>query len=74
MSDALRQHEPPVHGDPVTVFPFGGRKGNPVVGDHAADNETFGGRTLNRRVEIEIYPAAPIVAAAGASVLPATPQ
>jgi len=44
------------------------------VGDHAADNETFGGRTLNRRVEIEIYPAAPIVAAAGASVLPATPQ
>lgn len=41
------------------------------VGDHAADNETPGGRTLNRRVEIEIYPAAPIVAAAGASVPPA---
>lgn len=36
------------------------------VGDHAADNSTPGGRTLNRRVEIEIYRAAPIVAAAGA--------
>lgn len=37
------------------------------VGDHAADNSTPGGRTLNRRVEIEIYRAAPIVAAAGAA-------
>lgn len=36
------------------------------VGDHAADNTTAGGRTLNRRVEIEIYRTAPIVAAAGA--------
>jgi len=36
------------------------------VGDHAADNSTPGGRTLNRRVEIEIYRAAPIVIAAGA--------
>lgn len=44
------------------------------VGDHAADNETPGGRTLNRRVEIEIYRAAPIVAAAGASAQPAAPQ
>jgi outer membrane protein OmpA-like peptidoglycan-associated protein len=35
------------------------------VGDHAADNTTAGGRTLNRRVEIEIYRAAPVVAAAG---------
>jgi outer membrane protein OmpA-like peptidoglycan-associated protein len=35
------------------------------VGDHAADNGTVGGRTLNRRVEIEIYRAAPVVAAAG---------
>jgi outer membrane protein OmpA-like peptidoglycan-associated protein len=34
------------------------------VGDHAADNDTAGGRTLNRRVEIEIYRTAPIVAAA----------
>lgn len=38
------------------------------VGDHAADNSTPGGRTLNRRVEIEIYRAAPIVTAAGAAV------
>ena len=29
------------------------------VGDHAADNTLPGGRTLNRRVEIEIYRAAP---------------
>ena len=36
------------------------------VGDHAADNSTPGGRTLNRRVEIEIYRAAPIVTAASA--------
>lgn len=36
------------------------------VGDHAANNSTPGGRTLNRRVEIEIYRAAPIVTAAGA--------
>lgn len=36
------------------------------VGDHAADNSTPGGRALNRRVEIEIYRAAPIVTAAGA--------
>jgi outer membrane protein OmpA-like peptidoglycan-associated protein len=36
------------------------------VGDHAADNGTAGGRTLTRRVEIEIYRAAPVVAAGGA--------
>lgn len=36
------------------------------VGDHAADNSIVGGRALNRRVEIEIYRAAPVVAAAGA--------
>ena len=29
------------------------------VGDHAADNTLPGGRTLNRRVEVEIYRAAP---------------
>lgn len=33
------------------------------IGDHSADNATPGGRTLNRRVEIEIYRAAPIVVA-----------
>lgn len=36
------------------------------VGDFAADNTTARGRTLNRRVEIEIYRAAPVVATAGA--------
>jgi outer membrane protein OmpA-like peptidoglycan-associated protein len=35
------------------------------VGDHAADNTIAGGRALNRRVEIEIYRAAPVIAAAG---------
>jgi outer membrane protein OmpA-like peptidoglycan-associated protein len=35
------------------------------VGDHAADNATAAGRTLNRRVEIEVYRAAPVVAVAG---------
>lgn len=29
------------------------------VGDHAADNDSQGGRNLNRRVEIELYRAAP---------------
>lgn len=38
------------------------------VGDHAADNATVGGRALNRRVEIEIYRAAPIVTVPAASV------
>jgi outer membrane protein OmpA-like peptidoglycan-associated protein len=33
------------------------------VGDHAADNALLGGRALNRRVEIEIYRAAPEIPA-----------
>lgn len=36
-----------------------------ATGDHAADNSLPGGRALNRRVEIEIYRAAPVVASAG---------
>lgn len=32
------------------------------VGDHAADNTSDGGRRLNRRVEVEIYRAAPVAA------------
>lgn len=43
------------------------------VGDHAANNDTMGGRTLNRRVEIEIYRAAPVVAAPLALEVAATP-
>ncbi len=45
------------------------------VGDHAADNATPDGRALNRRVEIEIYRVAPVVATAGAlaASLPARP-
>jgi outer membrane protein OmpA-like peptidoglycan-associated protein len=38
------------------------------AGDHAADNELPGGRALNRRVEVEIYRAAPPAAVALASV------
>ncbi|MBE2242148.1 MAG: OmpA family protein, partial [Burkholderiaceae bacterium] len=30
------------------------------VGDHAADNTDAGGRSLNRRVEIEVYRALPV--------------
>lgn len=30
------------------------------VGDHAADNSDAGGRSLNRRVEIEVYRALPV--------------
>jgi len=30
------------------------------TGDHAGDNQTASGRTLNRRVEIEIYRALPV--------------
>lgn len=37
------------------------------VGDAAADNSSADGRTLNRRVEIEIYRAAPIFEALSAS-------
>jgi outer membrane protein OmpA-like peptidoglycan-associated protein len=37
------------------------------VGDHAADNSAAGGRRLNRRVEIEIYRAAPVAATMQAS-------
>jgi len=44
------------------------------VGDHAADNATAGGRTLNRRVEIEIYRSAPVVTTAGASSAAPAPQ
>ena len=44
------------------------------VGDHAADNGSSGGRTLNRRVEIEIYRAAPLVAMAGALHAPSQVQ
>ena len=36
------------------------------VGDHVADNTTSGGRALNRRVEIEIYRAAPLTSASNA--------
>jgi outer membrane protein OmpA-like peptidoglycan-associated protein len=36
-------------------------------GDHAADNSTVAGRGLNRRVEIEVYRALPVVAS-GATV------
>lgn len=45
------------------------------VGDHAADNTLPGGRVLNRRVEIEIYQAAPeVVALNGGPEGPATPS
>lgn len=30
------------------------------IGDHAADNSTAAGRSINRRVEIEVYRAAPV--------------
>lgn len=35
------------------------------VGDHAADNSLAAGRSLNRRVDVEIYQAAPQIASLG---------
>ncbi|MBZ8143579.1 hypothetical protein CLD22_27565 [Rubrivivax gelatinosus] len=40
------------------------------IGDHVADNAAESGQALNRRVEIEVYRAAPRFVAAGS---PATP-
>ncbi|BAL96331.1 OmpA family protein [Rubrivivax gelatinosus] len=40
------------------------------VGDAVADNTTEAGRTLNRRVEIEIYRTAPRFVAAGSPANP----
>jgi outer membrane protein OmpA-like peptidoglycan-associated protein len=39
------------------------------AGDHAADNTNPSGRSLNRRVEIEVYRAAPVVMASSAAHL-----
>lgn len=38
------------------------------AGDHAADNTAAIGRAMNRRVEIEVYRAAPVAAGASAAV------
>lgn len=39
------------------------------AGDHAADNASPSGRSLNRRVEIEVYRAAPVAIASSAANL-----
>lgn len=38
-----------------------------ATGDHAADNDTPEGRAANRRVEVEIYPAAPLLVSSSAA-------
>lgn len=40
------------------------------TGDHAADNSTPAGRSINRRVEIEVYRALPVAMNAGAVAQP----
>lgn len=37
------------------------------AGDHVADNDTLGGRQLNRRVEIELYRTLPVALTTGAT-------
>jgi len=39
------------------------------AGDHAADNTSASGRSLNRRVEIEVYRAAPVAMVSSATAL-----
>ena len=47
------------------------------AGDHAADNASADGRAMNRRVEIEVYRAAPVgvgvAAATAGAAAPAQP-
>ncbi len=40
------------------------------IGDHAADNASPAGRAMNRRVEIEVYRATPVVAMASLVAMP----
>ena len=55
---AVRDHLVAAGVDPARI-----RATYQPVGDHASDNASAVGRSLNRRVEIEVYRAAPVSAA-----------
>ncbi len=62
---AVRDHLVAAGVDPARI-----RTTYQPAGDHVADNASPGGRSLNRRVEIELYRALPVAWSAAAAALP----
>ncbi len=62
---AVRDHLVAAGVDPARI-----RTTYQPTGDHVADNASGGGRSLNRRVEIELYRALPVALSAATVALP----
>lgn len=62
---AVRDHLVAAGVDPARI-----RATYQPTGDHVADNASAGGRSLNRRVEIELYRALPVALSAATVALP----